>query len=335
MATVIIQPSFGNADARRHWQTTMEGPLTLQLIESLTTSERRALNAMHPDGLARFWGMTSNHDSQMDTIDTGDVVLFTGQKLIQGIGEIGVVLRSSPLGDELWDPHPERGSYNNVYSLKSFRATKVPYSEIWELPSFNVGDNFMGARFLRGDRAEEVLDGLKIRTSTEAESLEMLAEKQVTAAVEKFSFIVPDEALKVESSTHDQPARQMTVNRHEAQLVRLYREHLGVDTTRVRTRAGVTDMVLPFEGGLEVVEAKSSSSREAVRMALGQILDYCHHVADVRAATVLLPARPDSDLLELAARLGVGVTYPSGEGDFTRHDPSDQARKALVHILRA
>ncbi|MER7071025.1 hypothetical protein [Terrabacter sp. NPDC000476] len=113
----------------------------------MTLNERQAFGDMHPNGQARFWGMTSNQDKGAEGLGTGDVVLFTGRNHVQAVGEIGVVTRNRALADSLWDPHPDRGSYHNVYSLKSFEKTMIPYAEIWALPSFNAGDNFMGARF--------------------------------------------------------------------------------------------------------------------------------------------------------------------------------------------
>ena len=66
-----------------------------------------------------------------------------------------------------------------------------------------------------------------------------------------------------------------------------------------------------------VIEAKKSSARKYVREALGQVLDYQNLLAiqghgDVKAA-ILLPSRPDSDLVQLCQRLGIEVVIPVGE----------------------
>ncbi|MCJ0906096.1 hypothetical protein [Rhodococcus sp. ARC_M6] len=63
-------------------------------------------------------------------------------------------------------------------------------------------------------------------------------------------------------------------------------------------------------------EAKASASREAVRMALGQLLDY-RRGFDLRPElSVLLPERPVDDLLKLLAENGVGCTYETSSGVF-------------------
>ena len=37
-----------------------------------------------------------------------------------------------------------------------------PYEEVWALPGFTAGDNFMGLRFLDPEKSEVVVEGLRI-----------------------------------------------------------------------------------------------------------------------------------------------------------------------------
>ena len=64
-----------------------------------------------------------------------------------------------------------------------------------------------------------------------------------------------------------------------------------------------------------VVEAKASASRTAVRLAIGQVLDYAdafRRAGDPLAPAILLPARPDPARVDLALGLGISVFYRSG-----------------------
>ncbi len=67
-----------------------------------------------------------------------------------------------------------------------------------------------------------------------------------------------------------------------------------------------------------VYEAKSSTHRTALRLALGQLLDYrrCLVAAGVVVAEcrVLLPEAPPRDPLGLLLENGVGVVWPDGDG---------------------
>jgi hypothetical protein len=84
-------------------------------------------------------------------LSRGDVVLFTGDKRVRGIGEVGVVLQSAAFADSIWHPHPDRGSYLNVYSLLSFQSTLIPYQTVREVLGSSKGDNLMGLRLIRDD----------------------------------------------------------------------------------------------------------------------------------------------------------------------------------------
>ncbi|TXH15880.1 MAG: hypothetical protein E6R06_32145 [Mycobacterium sp.] len=66
-------------------------------------------------------------------------------------------------------------------------------------------------------------------------------------------------------------------------------------------------------------EAKSSADRMSVRLALGQVLDYGHHVGQVHTdlrLALLLPAAPAPDLMELLQKLGVGCVVEGPLGVF-------------------
>ena len=332
--TVIIQPSLGNVDARRNWESTIVAPVPLgRVVQALSPEQRARLERLHPSGEARFWGMTAGHDKAMAEVDTGDVVLFTGRNHVQGVGEVGFVTRSARLGDLLWPPHGERGSYDNVYSLRFFQFTRIPYQEIWDLPSFNVGDNFQGARFLRGEKASEIIEGLQIATATGAEAAFSAGKERVERARSHLG-LVPDEAMNVDSTTYERSGGLLTVNRFEAQLVAAYRRFLGVQTGRLRTPAGVTDMAIESAGGIEVVEAKSSADRFAVRTAIGQLFDYCSHLPRSTTMTILLPGEPDPDLVRLTVGLGVSVVYLRDDGAFVRREGSPSSRETIYRLLR-
>ena len=67
------------------------------------------------------------------------------------------------------------------------------------------------------------------------------------------------------------------------------------------------------ETGLELVEAKGLVTREQLRSAVGQLLDYGRFVT-AKTRTVLVPTRPRPDLLAYLTHAGVSAVYPEGDG---------------------
>ncbi|MEU4675332.1 EVE domain-containing protein [Amycolatopsis sp. NPDC023774] len=64
-----------------------------------------------------------------------------------------------------------------------------------------------------------------------------------------------------------------------------------------------------------LIEAKASNTRESVRMALGQLLDYRHHLAPDATLARLLPARPAPSIVDVLHSHQVKVIYED-EGSF-------------------
>jgi len=107
--------------------------------------------------------------------------------------------------------------------------------------------------------------------------------------------------------------------RSEAELVHRYREHLhrlGHEVSRLRVLpAGES---APLYSDLWdvttsiLIEAKATVSRESLRMAVGQLLDYGRFV-EAKSLTVLVPSRPRDDLLSYLRDVRIAVVYPKGD----------------------
>jgi hypothetical protein len=155
---VFIQPSYGTPDARRYGAESLEKTVDFRaLADLLDPADLARLNALHPGGRARFWGAKDKYDRRMDGVTTGDVVLFTGRKHVQATAEVGHGFRNPTFARRLWNPEPGKCLFSNVYSLRRYRRIGLPYEEIWALPGFTAGDNFMGLRFLDEPKSAAVI----------------------------------------------------------------------------------------------------------------------------------------------------------------------------------
>jgi hypothetical protein len=110
------------------------------------------------------------------------------------------------------------------------------------------------------------------------------------------------------------------IERREATLVHRYREHLrrqGHEVGRLRVVPAGESAPLYSDlwdvTGRELVEAKGLVTREQLRSAVGQLLDYGRFV-EAKTRTVLVPTRPRPDLLAYLAHAGVSAVYPQGDG---------------------
>jgi hypothetical protein len=133
------------------------------------------------------------------------------------------------------------------------------------------------------------------------------------------------EAHNTETAFIDPEHEPYEAERREARLVKAYEQHLkrlGHRPYRHRIRpAGeakplFTDLYDPVDHTL--VEAKGTTTREAIRMAIGQLCDYRRFVSEARHLAVLVPTAPRPDLEELVKSCNVSVIYPDeNSGEFT------------------
>jgi hypothetical protein len=132
------------------------------------------------------------------------------------------------------------------------------------------------------------------------------------------------EAVEIEAQLTERmlvdPSREpYEAERTEGKLVRAFADHLrlrGHEVTRHRIEP--KGVAKPLYTDLYDVttktlyEAKGSVARTSMRMAIGQLLDYARFL-DSPSLALLVPSRPEVDLLDLCAGLHIRVVWPEGD----------------------
>jgi hypothetical protein len=163
---VLIAPSYGNPASRARFAATLAQEVTFTqapLKDCLASGELDMLLRLHPHGSARFWGAVTRHDSKMDQVATGDVILFTGDYRVQAVGKMGCKLRNKALANALWTPYATIGpvSWSNGYSVLDFRRVQhLTYSDIQRAVGYSPNYMFPGIQVLSPDRAGALISTL-------------------------------------------------------------------------------------------------------------------------------------------------------------------------------
>jgi hypothetical protein len=131
---------------------------------------------------------------------------------------------------------------------------------------------------------------------------------------------VPVEQQHTSETTAVSSPEPRTVKRREQRLVLDYTSHMEARGSTIRRlevvprgEAGTLRNDIFDTTRRNLIEAKGTGSRETVRMALGQILDYGRFVPDARRG-VLLPTRPRPDLERLLLEHEVHAVWPQEDG---------------------
>lgn len=129
---------------------------------------------------------------------------------------------------------------------------------------------------------------------------------------------IPKKAKDI-TVTQPSPPVSRTIERREQGLVDRYRNHMeakghSIVCIKIPDGKGNTLSNDIYDKDLHaLIEAKGSSDRNSVRMALGQILDYQRH-ATPKHRGVLLPDKPIQDLIDLLEANGVTTIWETVRG---------------------
>lgn len=124
------------------------------------------------------------------------------------------------------------------------------------------------------------------------------------------------------------PREGTTAFRREGELVERYMAWMGPTHVFRRWKLRVPYELRPLltdiydESENILFEAKGTTTRGAIRMAIGQLLDYQRHIdrRGLRLA-ILLPQGPSEDLVELATSVGIAVVAEEDHGGFVSIKP--------------
>jgi hypothetical protein len=125
------------------------------------------------------------------------------------------------------------------------------------------------------------------------------------------------------SSGQQEAMREVVSHRAEARLVQRYADWLRSTRGRELCRqlitlpGGTTIFSDAFDPARNLlIEAKASCDRPSVRMAIGQLLDYSAHLTPSPDCAILVPSKPDNDLLDLIRSVRIQAIWPTPRGGF-------------------
>ena len=124
----------------------------------------------------------------------------------------------------------------------------------------------------------------------------------------------------VSASSNVRSKKEIVTEQKEMELVKRYKKHLKQNNigtfskNQIRINLSDESTVLETDGWIHetktLIEAKASSKRSDIRMAIGQLLDYKrHHNPQPENLAILLPAQPRQDLVDLIFSQNIEIIF--------------------------
>lgn len=179
--------------------------------------------------------------------------------------------------------------------------------------------DFQDAQILRMARSRNPLELTRVQWNAIVRHGGMAS---VLSAEPEMPGVVVTERLlnKVSESIAKPPTQGDRLRKQtENQLLLRYQRFLGrplaIKSARLESGERLVSDAYDRQANL-LLEAKASSCREDVRMAIGQLLDYRRHLSPNARLAVLLPDMPSHDLIDLLKELAIECLIEKRKGHF-------------------
>lgn len=142
---ILITPSGGNPQARKHWDDTIahaKGFVDPILRALLDEEQFRQLQGTHGDGRAQFWGARPTHDKKMEIIQSGDIAIFSGGGKVTAVARVGVIFKNANFANALWPPKEGEHSWHNVFSLSNIVFTAIRHAELNQILGYKASNHY-------------------------------------------------------------------------------------------------------------------------------------------------------------------------------------------------
>jgi hypothetical protein len=161
---IALQPAARNdREVARHFRDTID--TRVRVADHAEVIEPRvldALNAIHPDGTAQFWGVTPGVNEvnvgKWEKLVPGDAVFFYGQKKIYLTGHIALPFRNAVLADRLWGRNEDGLTWELMFALVNLRDVAIPIEEIRKALGWGDKAFIQGFAVREGEQAENMVE---------------------------------------------------------------------------------------------------------------------------------------------------------------------------------
>jgi hypothetical protein len=274
-------------------------------------------------GRAAFMGWGPNHkrigDKFAHKIASGDVILIARRhKFSAQLVGFGVVLddyKTRIKGVEI----PEGGSFGSLRNLAPFvdLTTETPSARIRFTKALSHSSALAQLHPDRNTDHHGVCQWMDMRLSKKRKGS---SDKNQPGTGEPLGRSASSAQIAAPPTNYQfdfkiRTRQQVTTGkRSEARLLHRYRQWLKWQGRELPTFKCNKLQCDGFEEGRRnLIEAKAAASREHIRMAVGQLLDYAYHARKKLGRlnkAILLPEKPHEDLEEWLRNLEISLIWP-------------------------
>lgn len=162
MTRVVLQPA-GDRVGKKNYTNTITRLIPLNRIEKFVTDSRTEyLKNIYSGGSVPVWGATrgdkDRNKKQWEKMQTGDIVLFSGNNTIFSSGTVTLKMHNIDLAEELWGWKEPGVTWECIYFLDEVKQHDIHITEFNQLLGYTLTNPIRGFRVMDEEKSLKVLE---------------------------------------------------------------------------------------------------------------------------------------------------------------------------------
>lgn len=314
-------------DSRKHYTDTILNHSVNCKTEEIKKYVSNQISETLVDKSYALWGVTNGgqegllNKNKWLKMEPDDIGLFYRDKKFYSFCLVQQKFHSKDFALKLWGEKFNKNlkiyeTWENMFLIKDIKDLDIPIDAYNKL--FGKKDVAVLQQYICHDEfdSEILLDAFNlIDINKTAVKL-----KDIPIEKETSSNLIDHNDGEVSSSSTTRSKREIIIEQKEMELVKRYKKYLNKNNigklkkNKIKINASDESVTLETDGWVHetktLIEAKASSKRSDIRMAIGQLHDYKrHHIPKPEKLAILLPSQPREDLVDLIFSQNIEIIY--------------------------
>jgi len=316
-----------NSVSRKHYTDTILNHSVNCKTDEIKKYVNEEISESLTENSYALWGVTNGgkdgllNKSQWLKMKPNDIGLFYRDRKFYSSFLVHDKFNNKDFAVRLWGEKFNKNlnkneTWENIFLIKDFKELNIPINVYNKLFGYSDKNLLMGYRCLDKFDSANLLDAFNL-VETKQNNIQL---KEISNAKDTSSRLVEHRDGEVSSSKSTRSKKEIVTEQKEMELVKRYKKYLkqnnlGVlERNKIEINSSDESVVLETDGWIDetqtLIEAKASSKRSDIRMAIGQLMDYKrHHLPKPENLAVLLPTQPREDLIDLIFSQNIEIIF--------------------------
>ena len=281
-----------------------------------------------------IWGVTNGgrdcNKKPWSKMKANDVAVFYKDRKFDNYCLILDKFNSNEFARKLWGQKFNKDlnieeTWENMFLIKDLKPIDISIDIYNDCFGHSKNNLLQGYTRLDEDKSELFLDAFNFIEIDKKSGIRLSKELK---GIESSGKLVQHRDGVINSSLSKRTEREITIEQKEMKLVSRYKKFIEKNNLgtfhRYKFNTPGESTILETDGWIAetktLIEAKASSTRSNIRMAIGQLMDYKrHHDPKPQNLAILLPSCPRKDLVDLIFSQNIDIIFEKGKEFITKH----------------